>query len=92
MGEGTAQAAITFCDAGQRLLDSFWEAVQELTLFREERVQALISGDPHLERFDFLICLALQKKEHAKSAYMHHVDTHGCWAFADAVQAENQSS
>ena len=69
---------ITFCKESRRLLDAFGEAVQEVLLLHEQQFLAIVAGDCDCTRFDLLIHMANEKKQNAKYAYLHHVETHGC--------------
>ena len=85
MGDNSAETLarsplpkVAFCGKRQRLLDAFWEAMQQLTMLRDQLVAVLISGDDDFARFDLLIHTALQKKNQAKDAFVCHVEKHGC--------------
>jgi hypothetical protein len=67
-----------YCEETRHLLDSFGEAAQELLHLHKEQLLATIEGDPDSQRFDLLIHIANEKKQQAKYAYMHHLETHGC--------------
>ena len=69
---------VAFCGKRQRLLDAFWEAMQQLTMLRDQVVAVLISGDDDFAPFDLLIHIAQQKKNQAKDAFICHVEKHGC--------------
>jgi hypothetical protein len=69
---------VAFCLKRQRLLDAFWEAIQQLTMLRDQVVAAMISGYDDFARFDLLIHIAQQKKNQAKDAFICHVEKHGC--------------
>jgi hypothetical protein len=71
---------LTVCAEQRRLLDMFGEAVQELMLLHEQQFLAIVAGDLESHRFDLLIHMANEKKQQAKYAYLHHVETHGCSA------------
>jgi hypothetical protein len=66
------------CAENARLLDAFGRAVQELMRLHEQQFQAIVAGDSTANRFDLLIHEAGEKKQHAKYAYMAHVENHGC--------------
>jgi hypothetical protein len=66
------------CKESRRLLDEFAEAVRELLLLHEQQFLAVVQGDFECNRFDLLIHMANEKKQQAKYAYLHHVESHGC--------------
>jgi hypothetical protein len=85
MGDNSAETLsrlplpkVAFCGKRQRLLDAFWDAMQQLTMLRDQVVAAIISGYDDFARFDLLIGIAQQKKNQAKDAFMCHVEKHGC--------------
>jgi len=59
-------------------LDGFGIAVHELLSLHEQQFAAIVNGESDSERFDLLIHMANEKKQAAKYAYLHHVETHGC--------------
>jgi hypothetical protein len=59
-------------------LDALGELVQDLVLLHEQQFLAIAEGDSECNRFDILIHMANEKKQQAKYAYLHHVETHGC--------------
>ena len=67
-----------FCNEKFRLLDDFVEAVHTLGWLQTAQTRAVIHGEPDLPRFDLALAFALKKKEKAKSAWMVHVQEHGC--------------
>ena len=66
-----------YCDQSRLLLEAFGEAVQGLLILHEQQFLAIVEGDMECHRFDLLIHMANEKKQQAKYAYMHHVETHG---------------
>jgi hypothetical protein len=66
------------CQEHRRLLDGFGAAVQDLLLLHEHQFLAIVQGDPECNRFDILIHMANERKQQAKYAYLHHVESHGC--------------
>jgi hypothetical protein len=68
------------CTEQRRLLDAFGEAVQGVVLLHEQQFLAIVAGDLDSHRFDLLIHMANEKNQHAKYAYLQHVETHGCSA------------
>jgi hypothetical protein len=70
--------AIDYCEENKRLLQEFAETVTDLSLLHEQQFTAIVNGDAEFSRFDLLIHLATEKKQHAKYAYLHHLETHGC--------------
>jgi hypothetical protein len=69
---------IAFCAEKQRLLEAFGEAAKELAVLQGQQVAAVIEGDEDFSRFDLLLHMAQEKKEHSKYAYLLHVEQHGC--------------
>lgn len=69
---------IGFCEARNRLLEEFLEAIRELTYLQNQQTQAVIEGDLDFTRFDVLLHLAQEKKETAKYAWIAHVEYHHC--------------
>ena len=70
--------SVVYCEEGRRLLDGFGIAVHELLSLHEQQFAAIVNGESDSERFDLLIHMANEKKQAAKYAYLHHVETHGC--------------
>ena len=73
-----ARPSDLFCKESRSLLDAFAEAVQELLLLHEQQFQAIVSADMESDRFDILIHMANERKHEAKSAYLRHLESHGC--------------
>ena len=69
---------IAFCEESQRLLNVFAEAVTTLVQLHEQQFSAIIGGESDFHRFDLLIHMVAEKKQQAKYAYIHHLETHGC--------------
>jgi len=69
------------CEEHRRLLDEFGQAVYELLQLHEHQFLAIIQEDSDCHRFDLLIHMANEKKQAAKYAYLHHVESHGCSNF-----------
>ncbi len=59
-------------------MEGFLEAIRQLTLLQNEQAKAVIEGDPDFSRFDLLIHMANEKKDHAKYALLLHMQEHGC--------------
>jgi hypothetical protein len=74
-----------FCAESRRLLDVFGDAVHELVMLHEQQFLAIVAGDTECSRFDLLIHMANEKKQEAKYAYLHHVETHGCSIISDGT-------
>jgi hypothetical protein len=70
--------AVGFCEAKQKLICDFLEAVREITLLQKQQAQAAIEDDPDFSRFDVLLHFAQEKKDMAKYAWIAHVESHGC--------------
>jgi hypothetical protein len=69
---------VGFCEAKQKLMCDFLEAVREITLLQKQQAQAAIEDDQDFSRFDVLLHLAQEKKDTAKYAWIAHVESHGC--------------
>jgi hypothetical protein len=69
---------IGFCEAKQKLVYDFLEAVREMNLLQEQQARAAIEDDQDFSRFDVLLHFAQEKKDLAKYAWIAHVDSHGC--------------
>ena len=78
MAPGIPRLHLGTCAEAQRLLDEFWSAVQEVTLFHEQQVAALMEGDHDTGRFVILIHMASERRQAAKYPYLQHVEAHGC--------------
>ena len=63
------------------LLEGFGAAVRELLELHEQQWSAIVDSDHDCCRFDILIHMANEKKQHAKYAYLRHVEEHGCSDF-----------
>ena len=66
------------CGERTRHMEAFLEAIRELNLLHTDQAKAVIEGDPDFSRFDLLIHMANEKKDHAKYAWLLHVENHGC--------------
>ena len=44
----------------------------------QQQFRAITSGDRDLERFDWLIHQANERKQRAKYDYLQHLEDHGC--------------
>jgi CheY-like chemotaxis protein len=66
------------CEEHNGLLDDFGSAVRELLALHEQQFLAIVEEDSECTRFDLLIHMANEKKQHAKYAYLRHVEGHGC--------------
>lgn len=73
-----AQSKMAGCSEQRHLLDAFGEAVHAVLLLHEQQFLAVVDGDVESHRFDLLIHMANERKQQAKYAYLHHVETHGC--------------
>jgi len=69
------------CEQHAQCLEDFGAAVREVLELHEQQWLAIIDGDDDSCRFDVLIHMANEKKQAAKYAYLHHVETHGCSDF-----------
>ncbi len=75
------------CAEHNRLLDEFGTAVRALLTLHEQQFLAIIEEDSECTRFDLLIHMANEKKQHAKYAYLRHLEAHGCSNEHDIEQA-----
>jgi uncharacterized protein with GYD domain len=66
------------CEKAKQLLDAFGEAVQSVLLLHEQQFVAIVEGDSNAARFDLLIHAAMETKQNAKYAYLHHLGQHRC--------------
>ena len=69
---------LIYCQQAKELLRALSEAMRELIKLHEEQFQSLVGGDLDSTRFDPLIHMANERKNEAKYAYLHHLETHGC--------------
>lgn len=66
------------CADRVRHMEAFLDAIRQLTLLQNEQAKAVIEGDSDFSRFDLLIHMANEKKDHAKYALLLHMQEHGC--------------
>jgi tRNA splicing endonuclease len=83
-------ADLLYCRDAKDLLEALALAIHELVRLHEEQFWAVLDADPESTRFDDLIHIANERKRHAKYAYVHHLETHGC-SVADSVVLESLS-
>ena len=69
---------VGFCEAKQRLINDFVEAVREITTLQRQQAQAALEDDQDFSRFDVLLHVAQEKKDTAKYAWITHVESHRC--------------
>lgn len=69
---------VGFCEAKQKLVYDFLEAVREITLLQQQQAKAAIEDDQDFSRFDVLLHFAQEKKDTAKYAWIAHVESHHC--------------
>jgi hypothetical protein len=69
---------IVFCEEKNRLANDFLATIHELVEMQRQQTQAVIDGDPDFARFDLLLHMAHDRKEHAKYAWIAHVESHHC--------------
>jgi DNA-binding response OmpR family regulator len=69
---------VMFCPEKVRLTEEFLSAIQELNELQAQQTHAVIHDDPDFSRFDTLIHLAIEKKEHAKYELIRHMEAHHC--------------
>ena len=78
--------SLIFCQQARKLLDDLGETIREIIHLHEEQFQSLIGGDLDSSRFDPLIHMANERKNEAKYAYLHHLETHGCSKFDESYE------
>jgi hypothetical protein len=66
------------CSERVRYMEDFLQAIRELGTLHSEQAKAVIESDPEFSRFDLLIHMANERKDHAKYALLLHVQEHGC--------------
>ena len=71
-------APVVLCETAKHLLEEFGEAVQSVLLLHEQQFVAIVEGDSNAARFDLLVHAAMEAKQNAKYAYLHHLDQHRC--------------
>ena len=79
--------SVVYCAESRGLLDAFGEAVHEVLALHEQQFVATVNGDSDSDRFDILIHMANERKQEAKYAYLHHLETHGCSSGDDIHQS-----
>jgi hypothetical protein len=75
---GSPRERVIYCETAKGLLHEFGQAVQAVLRLHEQQFTAIVEGDSDAGRFDLLIHDALEKKQDAKYAYLHHLDAHRC--------------
>ena len=76
--KGESSPEVWFCAEKHRLTELFLLAVQELVDLQNQQTAAVIDGDPDFARFDPLIHMAGQRKDHAKYQLLSHLEIHRC--------------
>ena len=66
------------CGEKLRLTEEFLAAYRVLADLQAQQVQAVIDHDPEFTRFDDLIYLAREQKDHTKYALIAHMENHQC--------------
>jgi hypothetical protein len=66
------------CEEKNRLQKEFLAAIHDLVETQKQQMQAVIDGDSDFARFDVLLHMAHERKEHAKYAWIAHVESHQC--------------
>jgi hypothetical protein len=59
-------------------LNKFLVAIQDVVALNDQQTRAIIEGDPDFARFDLLMGMATRQKNAAKSAWLKHIEAHGC--------------
>ena len=73
-----AASGLLYCQQAKELLGALTQAMRQLIVLHQEQFQALIGGNLDSTRIDYLIRIANGRKEQAKYAYKHHLESHGC--------------
>ncbi|MDP9169424.1 MAG: hypothetical protein M3N54_02295 [Acidobacteriota bacterium] len=76
--DGTGGRQTGGCPDAANLRGELLAAIRELNAINTQLIQALIDGDPDFARFDLLLHMATERKDHAKYALIGHLDTHRC--------------
>ena len=66
------------CNDRIRFTQDFLQSIRELGALQSEQAKAVIDGDQDFARFDLLIHMANEKKDHAKYALLLHIEKHHC--------------
>ena len=61
-----------------RLMNAFVQAIHDIGELQAQQARELIAEDPDLARLDQLICLANDRKDQVKSAWLAHLERHRC--------------
>jgi hypothetical protein len=77
-GRRSAPRHPAVCEEKERLRNEFLSAIHELVEIQKQQTQAVIDGDQDFTRFDVLLHMAQERKEHAKYAWLTHVQSHHC--------------
>jgi hypothetical protein len=69
---------VGFCEENNRLRQEFLKAIHELLAIQAQQTQAVIDNDSDFERFDVLLHMAQERKDHTKYALIAHIESHHC--------------
>jgi hypothetical protein len=69
---------VPYCEEKRRLIDEFVASNHVLMDLQNQQTRAVIVQDPEFSRFDDLIHMAREAKDHAKYALIAHIDEHHC--------------
>jgi len=78
MSDADQQTAGKVCSERVRYTQEFLQAIRELGALQNEQAKAVIEGDADFSRFDLLLHMANEKKDHAKYALLMHIEQHHC--------------
>jgi hypothetical protein len=76
--QSSANQGKPYCEERRRLSDALLAAVRELMDLLSQQSNAIIHNDPDFARFDDLIHVAQNVKNHAKYALLAHIHEHKC--------------
>jgi hypothetical protein len=76
--QGNTSQRQPYCEERRRLSDALLAAVRELMDLLTQQSNAIIHNDSDFSRFDDLIHVAQNAKNHAKYALLAHIHEHKC--------------
>jgi hypothetical protein len=76
--QGNTSQRKPYCEERRRLSDALLAAVRELMDLLTQQSNAIIHNDSDFSRFDDLIHVAQNAKNHAKYALLAHIHEHKC--------------
>jgi hypothetical protein len=78
MNETDHETMERICGERVRYTQDFLQSIRELGALQTEQAKAVIEGDADFSRFDLLIHMANERKDHAKYALLLHIEKHHC--------------